>query len=32
MTNYENFGEPWLLDGTPVSRDAYDPKLDREDD
>ena len=30
MTDYDNFGEPWLLDRTPASGDAYDPALDRE--
>lgn len=30
MTDYDNFGEPWLLDRTPASGGAYDPALDRE--
>lgn len=30
MTNYDNFGEPWLLEHAPASGDAYDPSLDRD--
>lgn len=30
MMNYDNFGEPWLLDRASASGDAYDPSLDRD--